>query len=113
MWRQRTKTTGSLVQIYDVNVALRKIEDWEKTRLFSILKGERVSPKPKPIPLQLMITDAMQCVGFLSEIYEFESAMTDRQLITAFRKNFRHIVGVVRSSGEKIYSNEVIPDEDD
>lgn len=91
--------------IFDVGQAKKKIELWEKSTIFSIIKDQDHTPKPNPIPLQMMITRARFNMQRRYEIYEFTSKLPTREVKNLFKNNAQIIVDWIRENGHKIYSD--------
>ncbi len=93
--------------IYDVDKAKKEVEDWEKARIFSILKEEIQEKKPNPIPLSMMMLRARVNSQRQYEIYEFTSEVSVEEVRVMFKTNPQYIVDWIRENGNKIYSDYV------
>lgn len=91
--------------IFDVDKAKEEIDNWEKGKLFSILKEEISAKKPNPIPLSMMILRARMNSQRQYEIYEFNSTIAMDELKQQFKTNPQPIVDWIRSNGHKVYSD--------
>lgn len=94
-----------LESIFDVNAAMKEIEDWEKQQLWSMLKDQRVAKKPNPIPLQMLIMRARSNGQRSYEIYSFNTSMTENEVRKIFADDPQPIVDWIRKNGNKIYSD--------
>ena len=94
--------------IFNVNKAKAEIEQWEKEKMWLILKEQSpVRSKPDPIPLQHMILRAKVNAQRSYEIYEFNSTMDEEELRNEFDRDPQPIVEWIRENGTKIYSDYV------
>ncbi len=93
--------------IYDVDKAKKEVEDWEKARIFSILKEEIQEKKPNPIPLSMMMLRARVNSQRQYEIYEFTSEVSVEEVRVMFKTNPQYIVDWIRENGNKIYRDYV------
>ncbi len=92
--------------VFDVDEANRVINEWEKLKLFSILKEENALPqKPNPIPLQAMILRATANPQRHYEIYGFTSTIPMPEIKEIFRDSPQILVDWIRGNGTKIYSH--------
>lgn len=91
--------------IFDVSLAKKEIEAWEKDNLFAIIKEEQHRPKPKPIPLNQMIIRARYNAQRVYEIYEFNSTFDIEEVKDLFKTNPQIIVEWIRENGYKVYSD--------
>jgi hypothetical protein len=93
--------------IFDVNDHMAQYNEWEKQKIVSILKEERVPNKPQGIPLQMMILRARANSQRSYEIYEFTSLVSMEEVKEAFDSNPQPLVEWIRDNGKKVYSNYV------
>jgi hypothetical protein len=93
--------------IFDISDAMHEIEQWEKQKIFSILKEERAPAKPRGIPVQMMILRAKMNSQRSYEIYEFTSTLDINTIRKEFAKDPQPIVNWIRENGGKIYSDYV------
>lgn len=93
--------------ILDVTKHEKEIEDFEKRKAWSILKGELHNVKPPSIPLQMMILRARANNQRHYEIYGFTSYESEEWVRDIFENNPQHIVNWIRENGVKIYSDRV------
>ena len=94
--------------ILDVTKHEKEIEDFEKQKAWSILKGDVLHPiKPPSIPLQMMILRARANNQRHYEIYGFTSYESEEWVRDIFENNPQHIVNWIRENGVKIYSDRV------
>jgi len=93
--------------IYDVNQAMFELENWEKIRVWNMLKEEKTSKKSDPIPLQMMIMRARFNSQRSYEIYSFNTTMTMDEVRDIFEDDPQPIVEWIRENGNKIYSDYV------
>lgn len=97
--------TLGLECIYDATAARAEIAQWEKEASWSILKEEEHRKCPMPIPLQMMILRARMNSQRCYEIYEFNSTMSEKEIIKVFKDDPQVIVNWIRENGHKIYSD--------
>ena len=93
--------------LFDVDLYMNKYNEWDKLKVFSILKDERIPEKPPAIPLQMMILRAKFNSQRAYEIYEFNSTLKYDELKEAFNDNPQPIVEWIRENGKKVYSDYV------
>jgi hypothetical protein len=91
--------------VYDVDQALAEITDWEKEKMWSMLREEPVGSMPSPIPLRAMILRARFNSQRKYEIYEFESELSQEEVQSLFNSEPQFIVDWIRKNGYKIYSD--------
>ena len=96
-----------LETIIDVSKHEKKIEDFEKHKAWSILKGELHTTKPPSIPLQMMIIRARANPQRHYEIYGFTSNVSEKSVREMFTDSPQFIVDWIRVNGAKIYSDSV------
>lgn len=94
-----------LESIFDVDDAMRIIEDYEKESAWKLLKDEPVSKRPNPIPLQMLLMRARVNTQRSYEIYTFNSQFTMNEVRKLFADNPQPIVDWIRENGNKIYSD--------
>jgi hypothetical protein len=61
--------------LYDVDLYMNRNNEWDKKKIVSILKEEKLPEKPPQIPLQHMILRARVNSQRCYEIYEFNSTL--------------------------------------
>ena len=93
--------------IYDVNQAMFELENWEKIRVWNMLKEEKTSEKSNPIPLKMMIMRARFNSQRSYEIYSFNTTMTMDEVRDIFEDDPQPIVEWIRENGNKIFSDYV------
>ena len=91
--------------IYDVSKAKDEIDQWEKETIWSTLKEQSHTKRPKPIPLNMMIMRAKFNTQRSYEIYEFNSTMTENELRKEFARDPQPLVDWIRNNGYKVYSD--------
>ena len=96
--------------LFDVDAHMNKYNEWEKQKVVSILKEERVPDRPQSIPLQMMILRARANSQRVYEIYEFNSTIEYDELKEAFNDNPQPIVEWIRDNGKQVYSDYVKQD---
>lgn len=96
--------------LFDVDLYMNQYNEWEKKKVISILKEERVPEKPPVIPLQMMLLRARVNSQRAYEIYEFNSTLGYDELKEAFIDNPQPIVEWIRENGKKVYSDYVKQD---
>ena len=102
MWDNR-----GLECILDVTKHEKEIEDFEKHKAWSVLKGELHNVKPPNIPLQMMILRARHNSQRHYEIYGFTSDESEKYVREIFETEPQLIVDWIRENGVKIYSERV------
>ena len=94
--------------LYDVGYHMDRHNDWEKQKIISILKEEKIPECPSPgIPLQMMLLRARFNSQRAYEIYEFNSTLEYDDLKEALTDNPQPIVEWIRANGKKVYSDYV------
>ena len=91
--------------IYDVSKAKDEIDQWEKEAIWSTLKEQSHTKRPKPIPLNMMILRAKFNPQRSYEIYEFSSTMSESELRKEFAREPQPLVDWIRNNGYKVYSD--------
>lgn len=91
--------------IYDVSKAKDEIDQWEKEAIWSTLKEQLHTKRPKPIPLNMMIMRAKFNTQRSYEIYEFNSSMSENELRKEFARDPQPLVDWIRNNGYKVYSD--------
>lgn len=99
-----------LESLHDVDEHMDKYNEWEKQKVVSILKEERIPDQPKGIPLQMLLLRAKVNSQRAYEIYEFNSTLSYSELKEAFNDNPQPIVEWIRENGYKVYSDYVKQD---
>ena len=116
MTRKKTKhylamwDMQGLESLHDVDSHMKKYNEWEKQKVISILKEQRIPDQPSGIPLQMMILRARANSQRAYEIYEFNSTIGYDELKEAFNDNPQPIVEWIRENGKKVYSDYVKQD---
>lgn len=116
MTREKTKhylamwDMQGLESLHDVDSHMKKYNEWEKQKVISILKEQRIPDQPSGIPLQMMILRARANSQRAYEIYEFNSTIGYDELKEAFNDNPQPIVEWIRENGKKVYSDYVKQD---
>lgn len=93
--------------LFDVDYFMGRYNEWEKQKVVSILKEERIPDQPIGIPLQMLILRARTNSQRAYEIYEFNSTLKYDELKEAFNDNPQPIVEWIRENGKKVYSDYV------
>ena len=101
---------NGLESLHDVDFHMDKYNEWEKQKILSILKEERILDQPKGIPLQMLILRAKYNSQRAYEIYEFNSILNYKELTKAFNDDPQPIVEWIRENGNKVYSDYVKQD---
>ncbi len=96
--------------LYDVDVYMNKYNEWDKLKVVSILKEEKITEKPPTIPLQMMLLRARVNSQRMYEIYEFNSTMGYKELTEVFNDDPQPVVEWIRENGKKVYSDYVKQD---
>ena len=96
--------------IYDVSKAKDEIDQWEKEAIWSTLKEQSHTTRPKPIPLNMMIMRARFNTQRSYEIYEFNSTLSESELRKEFNSDPQPVVEWIRKNGHKVYSDYVKQD---
>ena len=96
--------------LYDVDLHMNRYNEWEKQKVISILKEEKIPQQPLGIPLQMMILRAKFNNQRANEIYEFNSTLKYKELTEAFNNNPQPVVEWIRNNGKKVYSDYVKQD---
>ena len=115
MYSSRKKTKHYLAMwdmlglecLYDVDLHMNRNNEWDKKKIVSILKEEKLPEKPPQIPLQLMILRARANSQRVYEIYEFNSTMGYKELTKVFNDDPQPVVEWIRENGKKVYSDYV------
>lgn len=95
--------------IIDVSKHEKEVEDFEKSKAWSVLKGDLHTTKPPTIPLQMMIMRARYNSQRHYEIYGFTSHESQSWIEKTFANNPQLIVNWIRDNGVKIYSDKIEP----
>jgi len=98
---------NGLESLHDVDYHMDRYNEWEKQKVISILKEERIPALPTGIPLQMMILRARSNSQRAYEIYEFNSTLKYKELTEVFNDNPQPIVEWIRANGKKVYSDYV------
>ena len=98
---------NGLESLHDVDYHMDRYNEWEKQKVISILKEERIPELPTGIPLQMMILRARSNSQRAYEIYEFNSTLKYKELTEVFNDNPQPIVEWIRANGKKVYSDYV------
>jgi hypothetical protein len=99
--------SNGLECLYDVDLHMNRNNEWDKKKIVSILKEEKLPEKPPQIPLQHMILRARVNSQRCYEIYEFNSTMGYKELTEVFNDDPQPVVEWVRKNGIKVYSDYV------
>jgi len=99
-----------LESLHDVDLHMKKYNEWEQQKILAILKDQRIPNQPSGIPLQMMILRARANSQRAYEIYEFNSTIGYDELKEAFNDNPQPIVEWIRENGKKVYSDYVKQD---
>jgi hypothetical protein len=86
---------------------MNRNNEWDKKKIVSILKEEKLPEKPPQIPLQHMILRARVNSQRMYEIYEFNSTMGYKELTEVFNDDPQPVVEWIRENGKKVYSDYV------
>lgn len=93
--------------LFDVDLYMNRNNEWDKKKIVSILKEEKLPDKPPQIPLQHMILRAKVNSQRAYEIYEFNSTFGYTELIEIFNNDPQPVVEWIRANGKKVYSDYV------
>lgn len=113
-WSKKKKKTNhflavwdmlGLESLHDVGAHLKEVEEWEKKKIWSVLKEEDSEPKPLGPPLPALILRARVNSHRNYEIYEFHSELSYDEIKQQFEKNPNTIAQAIRNVGYKIYSD--------
>lgn len=85
----------------------KELEDFEKHKAWSILRGDLYLVKPPSIPLQMMILRARANNQRHYEIYGFTSHESQEWIKDIFESDPQLIVNWIRENGVEIYSDRV------
>ena len=96
-----------LESLHDVDSHMKKYNEWEKQKVISILKEQRIPDQPSGIPLQMMILRARANSQRAYEIYEFNSTMGYKELTKVFNDDPQPVVEWIRENGKQVYSDYV------
>jgi hypothetical protein len=99
--------SNGLECLYDVDLHMNRNNEWDKKKIVSILKEEKLPEKPPQIPLQHMILRARVNSQRCYEIYEFNSTMGYKELTEVFNDDPQPVVEWIRENGKKVYSDYV------
>ena len=94
-----------LESIFDINKAYEEIDNWEKSKIWDVLKDQPTGKKPSPIPLQMLIMRARYNTQRSYEIYTFSTDMDMTEVKRLFKDNPQPIVEWIRVNGNKLYSD--------
>jgi hypothetical protein len=82
-----------------------EVENYEKEKVWKMLKDEPVGKKPNPIPLQMILMRAKFNSQRSYEIYSFNTDMSMSEVRAMFADDPQPIVEWIRENGNKIYSD--------
>ena len=113
MRSSRKKTNSFLVvwdmlgleSIFSIDDAMLEVENYEKEKVWKMLKDEPVGKKPNPIPLQMILMRAKFNSQRSYEIYSFNTDMSMSEVRAMFADDPQPIVEWIRENGNKIYSD--------
>lgn len=91
--------------LFDVSKAIDEYTQWEKEKIIYVLKGEESPPKPRGIPVEMLILRAKVNSQRRYEIYEFMSTLTYKEIEKTFKSEAQIIVNWIRENGYKVYSD--------
>lgn len=98
-----------LESIFDIDEHQSKYLNWEKDKMFAVLKGESYNiPAPVGIPLKNLLLRARVNTHRMYEIYQFSSSMTIDEIKTTFNSDsvlLQDVVNWIRTNGYKVYSD--------
>jgi len=94
-----------LESIFNIDDALKIVEDYEKDVIWKKLKEEVVPKKPNPIPLQAILMRARVNTHRSYEVYSFTTSMNENEVRKEFARDPQPIVNWIRENGNKIYSD--------
>jgi len=80
-------------------------EQWEKEKIWRILKEENKTVKPANIPLDSMIMRARFNSQRCYEIYTFDSELSEKDIRETFESDPQVMVDAIRNVGHKFYSD--------
>ena len=91
--------------IFNITEFFKEHEEWEKKKIWQVLKEERFHDIEPKLPLNMMILRAKVNTQRAYEIYEFNSTMSENELRKEFAKDPQPLVDWIRENGYKIYSD--------
>lgn len=91
--------------LYDLTHHMQLHEQWEKEKMWSVLKGEGHALPPAGPSLPIMILRARMNSQRRYEIYEFMSDIEFKKIKSLFKDDPDFIMDFVRTNGHKIYSD--------
>ena len=94
-----------LESLINVTQIEKEHEQWEKEKVWSILKEENIKLKPPMVPLMMMIMRAKANMQRHYEIYTFDSELSEKDIREAFETSPQVIVDCIRNVGHKFYSD--------
>lgn len=95
-----------LEAIFNVDVALKEVEDYEKEKVWHTLIGQNTNKTaPNPIPLKFLLLRARTNSHRCYEIYTFSSSLNEKDIREQFTVDPQPIVNWIRENGNKIYSD--------
>jgi hypothetical protein len=80
-------------------------EQWEKEKIWRILKEENKTVKPANIPLDSMIMRARFNSQRCYEIYTFDSELSEKDIRETFESDPQVMADAIRNVGHKFYSD--------
>lgn len=93
--------------IFDITKLKEERDNWEKKKIWQVLKEEQLHDIEPTIPLNLMILRARVNAQRHYEIYEFNSYLSKEELEEVFDSDPQPLVEWIRENGYKVYSNYV------
>ena len=112
--RSSKKKTTRFIAMWDMTgleclINVSKVEEeheqWEKEKIWRILKEENKTVKPANIPLDSMIMRARFNSQRCYEIYTFDSELSEKDIRETFESDPQVMVDAIRNVGHKFYSD--------
>lgn len=94
-----------LEALINVTKLEKEHEQWEKENIFRILKEQDTAPKPKHVPLEMMILRARLNSQRHYEIYAFDSELSEQDIRETFESDPQVMADAIRNVGYKFYSD--------
>lgn len=112
-WSKKKKTNHFLAvwdmlgleSLHDIGAHYKEVEEWEKKKIWNVLKEEDSEPRPLGPPLPLLLIRARMNTHRNYEIYEFHSELSYDEVKQQFVENPNTIAQSIRNIGHKIYSD--------
>lgn len=96
-----------LEALYDLTKHMQELDQWEKEKIWSVLKEEPHPQRPSGPHLSIMILRAKTNSQRRYEIYEFMSELSLYKVQELFKEDPQIIADWIRKNGHKIYSDRI------